>query len=131
MHLIDKHLFPQDYDFQIIHTGIDHRSSMLKSGRPQRTHNQHCGEGNMSIGAPDKEKFDHKKRVDALIQEGKEVSGSQQQKIEEDHSASINSSTQHDVPMNDLVGAMSSLEFIPPSIRFGRGGKGRGGLSRT
>lgn len=29
-----------------------------------------------------------------------------------------------DVEMDDLTGAMSSLRFIPPAIRFGRGRKG-------
>ena len=32
--------------------------------------------------------------------------------------------------MDDLVGGMSALKFIPPSVRFGRG-RGRGGFSRT
>lgn len=37
-----------------------------------------------------------------------------------------------DADMEGLTGAMSSLKFVPPSVRFGRGrGKGRGGFSRT
>lgn len=38
-------------------------------------------------------------------------------------------------PMEGLTNSMSSLKFIPPSIRFGRGGRGRargrGGLARS
>jgi hypothetical protein len=36
------------------------------------------------------------------------------------------------VDMDDLSGAMSALKFVPPSVRFGRGGgRARGGFSRT
>ena len=38
--------------------------------------------------------------------------------------------TKKDVEMEDLSGAMSALKFVPPSVRFGRGGK-RGGFSRS
>lgn len=57
-----------------------------------------------------------------------------------ERSAKSEARTQHrksvahedDEAMNDLVGGMSALKFIPPSIRFGRGrGKGRGGFSKT
>lgn len=37
-----------------------------------------------------------------------------------------------DVGMEGLTDAMSSLKFIPTSVRFGRGrGRGREGFSRT
>ncbi|KAL9134169.1 MAG: hypothetical protein Q9175_004647 [Cornicularia normoerica] len=35
MHLTDKHVFPKNYDFQIVNTGIDKRSSMLRA-RPRK-----------------------------------------------------------------------------------------------
>ena len=35
-----------------------------------------------------------------------------------------------DVEIENITSTMSSLKFVPPSIRFGRGGK-RGGFSRT
>jgi len=38
----------------------------------------------------------------------------------------------NDTDMDSLTGAMSSLKFVPQSVRFGRGrGRGRGGFSRT
>ncbi|KZF22542.1 hypothetical protein L228DRAFT_267938 [Xylona heveae TC161] len=33
LHLIDKHMFPKNYDFRVIDTGIDKRSSLLRSDR--------------------------------------------------------------------------------------------------
>lgn len=35
-----------------------------------------------------------------------------------------------DPDVDELVSTMSSLKFVPPSVRFGRGGR-RGGLSRS
>ena len=38
--------------------------------------------------------------------------------------------TSSDPDVDELVSTMSSLKFVPPSVRFGRGGR-RGGLSRS
>lgn len=35
-----------------------------------------------------------------------------------------------DAAVEDLTSTMSTLRFVPPSVRFGRGGR-RGGLSRS
>lgn len=35
-----------------------------------------------------------------------------------------------DADVDELASTMSALKFVPPSIRFGRGGR-RGGLSRS
>jgi hypothetical protein len=35
-----------------------------------------------------------------------------------------------DADVDELTSTMSALKFVPPSIRFGRGGR-RGGLSRS
>ena len=44
----------------------------------------------------------------------------------------VRASKVSDDAMEDLVGGISALKFIPPSVRFGRGrGKGRGGFSRS
>lgn len=39
-------------------------------------------------------------------------------------------STSLDADVDELASTMSALRFIPPSVRFGRGGR-RGGLSRS
>lgn len=134
MHLIDKHLFPSDYDFDIIRTGIDNRSSMLKSGRP-RGQSRNWGRDRAGSSV-NKNNVNPKKPSDTLSEEEKEISTTtfeQGEQMEEDQTVP-GSSTQPDTLMNDLAGAMSSLKFIPTSIRFGRGGgrgKGRGGLSTS
>ena len=40
------------------------------------------------------------------------------------------SSSSLDADVDELASTMSALKFVPPSIRFGRGGR-RGGLSRS
>ena len=102
LHLVDKHLFPKDYDFYIINDGIDYRSSLLKSGR-QRMRNSAAQQ---MTDADDKTQG----RSSTL------------ESTTEDDS--------HDI--EGLTGAMSALKFVPPSVRFGRGrGGGRGGFSKS
>lgn len=101
MHLIDKHLFPKEYDFYVINDGIDHRCSLLRSGRQQRRSSttQHMADAN-SVHRRD--------------------------------SSTLKSTSEDGQDMEGLTGAMSALNFVPPSVRFGRRqGGGRGGFSKT
>ena len=102
LHLIDKHLFPKDYDFYIINDGIDYRSSLLRSGRQRRRNST----------AQQVADADDRMRRRSLTLES--TTGADNDDIER------------------LTGAMSALKFVPPSVRFGRGrGGGRGGFSKT
>lgn len=56
--------------------------------------------------------------------------GAEEAEGSEETSAVQPPTAKKDVDMEDLSGAMSSLKFVPPSVRFGRGGK-RGGFSRS
>lgn len=141
MHLIDKHMFPKDYDFYVVNDGIDQRSSMLRSGRHRRRSSaaQHRTDieerarrrsstldniedndtGNdkimvMAGNDNDNNHNDDDDSDDATVREGKEGP----------------ENSQNDPEIEGLVGAMSSLKFVPPSVRFGRG-RGKGGFSRT
>lgn len=101
MHLIDKHLFPNEYDFYVINDGIDHRSSLLRSGRQRRRSSaaQHMADAN---------------------------SGPRRR------SSTLQSTSEDGQDIEGLTGAMSALNFVPPSVRFGRRqGGGRGGFSKT
>lgn len=129
MHLIDKHLFPKDYDFYVINDGIDHRSSLLRTGRQRRR----------SSAAQLSADIEGRARRRSSALEGAIEGGKQDQS--EGIAGSLVESTTITAPgsqeddnhdMEGLTGAMSALKFIPPSVRFGRGrGRGRGGFSRT
>lgn len=127
MHLIDKHLFPKYYDFQVVNTGIDRRSSMLSSGRHRRRNSavQHMAamEGRArrpsgtvgGIGA-----LDPKPKDSSEVRGGKRNSA-------ESGSPRLPAPSEKDTDIGDLSAAMSALKFVPPSVRFGRGrGRGRG-----
>lgn len=128
MHLIDKHTFPKDYDFYIVNNGIDQRSSMLMSGRHRRkssaTKIDKTRRRSSIMASPSKS-------VGIDEDTGRGFSGDTGDKIVENGSSSHNGTVQ-EVDIEGLSGAMSALKFVPPSIRFGRGGnRGRAGLSRS
>ncbi len=126
MHLIDKHMFPKDYDFSVVNGGIDRRSSMLRSGKHRRRSSaaQHMTEieertrrRNSTLETVGKDDADEDEN------EGKDVPLPQ----------ATPPSPKADDDIESLSGAMSALKFVPPSVRFGgRGrGRGRGGFSRS
>jgi hypothetical protein len=133
MHLIDKHLFPKDYDFHVVNDGIDRRSSMLRSGRHRR---QSSAAQHMT---------DIEERVRRRHSELKTIGATENQSVvqniredgmgkteDSEPNSVLTPSSQDDADMEGLTGAMSALKFVPPSVRFGRGrGHGRGGFSKT
>ena len=123
MHLIDKHMFPKDYDFYIVNDGIDRRSSMLRSGKHRRR----------SSAAQHMTEIEDRRRRNSAV----ETSRSEQQEGNSDPEAVKEEAIEgtlpkgvKDVDMEGLSGAMSALKFVPPSVRFGRGGR-RAGFSRS
>ncbi|TVY84901.1 Zinc finger protein [Lachnellula suecica] len=126
MHLIDKHMFPKEYDFYVVNDGIDHRSSMLRSGRHRRRSSaaQHMTE----IEDRAKKRNSNLETID-----GAHVGDESDHDEGEVTSKKITSPpSSDDADIEVLTGAMSSLKFVPPSVSFGRGrGRGRGGFSRN
>ncbi|KAH8600808.1 hypothetical protein B0O99DRAFT_609527 [Bisporella sp. PMI_857] len=125
MHLIDKHYFPKDYDFYIVNNGIDNRSSMLRSGRHRRKSSaaQYAKESKGRQMDVSTGKSSKPENLEA---------GKQNSSLEDSQESALPAtapSTQGDVYMDDLVGAMSSLKFVPSSVKFGRGGA-RSGFSK-
>ncbi|RDA95739.1 hypothetical protein CP533_5058 [Ophiocordyceps camponoti-saundersi (nom. inval.)] len=106
MHLVDKHMYPKNYFFAITKQGIDGRRSLLVDGHHQRR----------SAPAAPKES-----PVAANIPDGSQAPD------EAPPSQPADLQTVPDVDMDQLSGAMSSLHFVPPRVRFGRG---RAGFSR-
>jgi hypothetical protein len=133
MHLIDKHMFPKDYDIYVINDGIDQRSSMLKSGRHQRRSSIAQHKTVVENSARRRTSTSSKMTEDTLT---KEVPSS---KVEIENfqagamdlsGGAISAGIPPDSEMDGIVGAMSSLNFVPPSVSFGRG-RGKGGFSKT
>ncbi|KAK0622927.1 hypothetical protein B0T14DRAFT_564338 [Immersiella caudata] len=104
MHLIDKHMYPKNFFFAVTKDGIDGRRSMLLEGGHRRRSSAAAA---ASVKAQSS---------------GQATSGSKTATQSTDDSSS-SPKQKPDAAMEGLTGAMSALQFVPPSIRFGRGGR--------
>lgn len=112
MHMIDKHMYPKNYFFAVTKEGIDGRNSLLKEPGHGRRRS--------STSFQNKESRRRQSLQGSSTKAGKEeeLKGAEASKDEDQ------SEERPDAEMDDLSGAMSSLQMVPPSIRFGRGRKG-------
>ncbi|KAI9677462.1 MAG: hypothetical protein M1817_006416 [Caeruleum heppii] len=140
-HMIDKHLFPRNYDFFIINDGVDGRSSMLRTRGHQRRNSaaahaaqiaQRAKRRNSLMEAskqpqPDQATNDTthniptaRKTADASDDDSDDdvSDASTPPPQAPSGTASKNGTLEEDV--GGLTNAMASLKFVPPSIRFGR-----------
>ena len=133
MHLIGKHMFPKNYDFFIVDSGIDKRSSML---RPR--HRRHSSAASRALARGQQSGGAHKS-PDILEKEPRgdplEIAAPSISLVEESmptrpRKSSLPSRTTSDADMEGLSSTLSALKFVPPSVRFGRGGR-KGGFSRS
>lgn len=126
MHLIDKHMYPKNFFFAVILHGIDGRQSMLLDERRQ---NHKSGKSKSTVSkskAPPETKgeqmeVDQPELVSTTTKPDAEMADQSHEAASE---KAIKETT--DVDMGDLVGKMSALQFVPSSVRFGRGGRKTG-----
>ncbi|KAI4107527.1 MAG: hypothetical protein L6R37_001487 [Teloschistes peruensis] len=130
MHLQAKHFFPKDYDYFIVNDGIDKRSSMLRTRHRRGSsaasralqRNHRLGGNNLKSETHDQVDQDKDKDKETLL----ENTTSKSLPPKESSSETRGSAP---ADMDSLTSTMSALKFVPPSIRFGRGGRAAG-LSR-
>ncbi|KAF4337649.1 hypothetical protein FBEOM_8469 [Fusarium beomiforme] len=123
MHLIDKHMYPKNFFFAVTRDGIDGRRSLLNDGSH---HRRWSSTNSQAIKSS---------RRRASLLDGENVSSQQEAKSQESPKSPALQNTEKkqkndervDTEMADLTVAMSSLSFVPPSVRFGRG---RAGFSK-
>lgn len=114
MHLQAKHFFPKDYDFFIVNDGIDKRSSML------RTRHRRGSSAASRAVYRDQKCFPLQDVVqDTQTERASNEEQSHPLSPEDDKFPTPVSQTQE---MDNLTSTMSALNFVPPSVRFGRGG---------
>ncbi|KAG5951274.1 hypothetical protein E4U53_003457 [Claviceps sorghi] len=124
LHMIDKHMYPRNFFFGITKDGIDGRRSLL-------VENTHHRRRSSTVS------LTKESRREASITKGKELAST----VRDDESGRKSSESTVEEPqikhnvdaeMADLSRAMSALQFIPSSVRFGRGrGRGRAGFSKS
>ncbi|KOS19282.1 Zinc finger protein 511 [Escovopsis weberi] len=144
LHLIDKHSYPKNFFFAVTKQGVDGRRSLLNESGAQ-VHRRRSSSGAAQQapkggrrgstqepsqapagrqGARAKPKS--KPKPDSESEPGPAmgaVAAAAAAEVPVDGAEK----TQQDVEMAELTGAMSALQFVPPSVRFGRG---RAGFSR-
>jgi len=111
MHMIDKHMYPKNYFFAVTEKGIDGRTSLLSGG----------GHGRRRSSASVQNKGPGRRES---LQSASSQRGQEDTREAKAPESEGNGDERPDAAMDDLTGAMSSLQFVPPSIRFGRGRKG-------
>ncbi|KAL8907391.1 MAG: hypothetical protein Q9207_001441 [Kuettlingeria erythrocarpa] len=122
MHLQAKHSFPKDYDYFIVNDGIDKRSSMLRT-----RHRRGSSAASRAVHRGQKRFAPQDANRDA------EPTGNPREELShrlssgEDDAANSASQAQD---IDDLTSTMSALQFVPLSVRFGRGGGRATGLAR-
>jgi hypothetical protein len=128
MHLIDKHMFPKEYDFDVVNDGIDQKSSMLRSGpRRRRTPTvQHGTDINDRTG----KRVSTVENISGSLVAGIDSTSVTVQQNDTGAETAATPATRSDLEIDDLTGAMSALKFVPSSVKFGRN-KGRGGFSKS
>ncbi|KAI0383143.1 hypothetical protein F5Y04DRAFT_251924 [Hypomontagnella monticulosa] len=118
-HLIDKHMYPKNYFFAVTKEGVDGRRSLLLEGghRRRRSSTATNASGPKTTG-----------RRQSIQQTEPSKS------VPEEPKAEKTSPPEHpvevpDTEMEDLAGAMSALQFVPTSVRFGYR-KGKTGFAK-
>ena len=122
MHLVDKHMFPKSYDFRIVNSGIDKRSSMLRT-----RHRRSSSAASRALQRGQEKQTNGKHRSPGPSHAEGSTDTEEPTKGGDTSETSINGK---EPDIDELTSTMSALNFVPPSVRFGRGGR-RGGLSRS
>lgn len=135
LHLIDKHMFPKNYDFFVVNDGIDWKTSMLRPDRQRRRSlTLQKKAHNAAMSAEDAARMmDTDSKEPGAVKPGPSRTGAS--RVQEPAVSGPATSTEPAGPegameIDDLAGAISALRFVPSSVRFGRG-KGCSGFSKS
>lgn len=117
LHLVDKHLFPKSYNFRVINSGIDKRTSMLTESKPQRRRVS-------TIGAPADRVTRHRRTSSQVLENTASAGGGHDNSTssgKDPKTIDIRAPARPDPTSDDQVDAltttMSALQFVPSSVR--------------
>lgn len=120
-HLVDKHSFPKNYDFFIVNSGIDGRRSMLRAGIDSQGHRRSSRDRRGSSAT-----------LDTQTTEATSVSQQSEDVTEKTEGVSDikKPAVTDDASLDVVTKSMSSLQFVPRSVTFGKR-KGRSGFAKS
>ncbi|RVX68115.1 hypothetical protein B0A52_08256 [Exophiala mesophila] len=121
LHLIDKHLFPKNYNFRIVDSGIDKSISMLRDGRRRRvstTADQLYARIQPGRDFKADRDIQVEKKGTAIDNTAASATGHPEARSANPTERPGSKSTHHvsDASMNDLDQSMAALRFVPPSV---------------
>lgn len=133
-HLVDKHGFPKNYDFFIVNDGIDGRWSMLRLGVDAQGHRKHSRErGRRGSSATEATQTTDATSVslasDSVVEEGGERAGDGVPTPKGMSAKSVMPAKSKEMSVDDVTKSMSSLQFVPRSVTFGKR-KGKSGFAK-
>ncbi|OAQ84512.1 zinc finger domain-containing protein [Purpureocillium lilacinum] len=113
MHMIDKHMYPKNFFFSVTKDGIDGRRSLLVD------HGHHRRRSSASVQSKET-----RRRASTLEEPQAGPGPERSPAVGVEEGSTKNPKETQDADMADLTGALSALQFVPPSVRFGRGRAG-------
>ncbi|CCX34594.1 Similar to Zinc finger protein 511; acc. no. Q7ZZ00 [Pyronema omphalodes CBS 100304] len=115
-HLIDKHCFPEDYNFFVTKDGIDHSISLLNDGRRGKVDRS-------TEKGPQERRRPPKQNTDDMIVDSNSAAPQLPHEVKDVPEVDMISETSPEQdPVEAIARSMKSLRFVPTSIRFGRRG---------
>lgn len=117
-HLVNSHMFPPNYFFAVTKFGIDRRQSMLLEYREEQG-SRHKGPRSPNQNPNDAEKSTIGPQSSKDAGAPKDVQMSESSTQEEEMHEQKQETTAIDTEMEDLVSAVSSLKFVPRTVRIG------------
>ncbi|KAI1812035.1 hypothetical protein GGS20DRAFT_559732 [Poronia punctata] len=127
-HLIDKHMYPKNYFFALTKEGIDGRQSLLLDGGHRRRSSTAT---TVSVSKTSQRRQSLRQdNQDDVTEPLNDNQGGSTPPNSVQPPKTIPPTRVPDVDMDGLTGAMSALQFVPPSVRFGRG-RGRAGFAKS
>ncbi|KAK4504727.1 hypothetical protein PRZ48_002689 [Zasmidium cellare] len=133
-HLIDKHGFPRNYDFFIVDTGIDGRRSMLRPGVDENGHRKSSMDrGRRGSSATTSTQTTEATSVtmasDPIAEEEDRPAQPKVSSPKAALSKKVMPAKSKEVSMDAVTNSMSSLQFVPRSVTFGKK-KGKSGFAK-
>ena len=126
MHMIDKHMYPKNFFFAVTKQGIDGRRSLLVENAH---HRRRSSTGTQSRDARRRSSVQDgtdsgSPKTLQLLDSPQLPSRPAKMGAEKDQDEDEDEDVANDTEMAELTGAMSALQFVPRSVRFGRGRAG-------
>lgn len=112
-HLVKSHMFPNNYFFAVTKYGIDERRSMLCNPKGEKYRNN--ARRSKTIPINDTEKPTVAKQATSRTEASKDTVMAESPP----DAADLQAAAAVDTEMEDLTEALSSMKFVPRTVRFG------------